>query len=60
MHLKKCAIDLNFFKSGNGELVQDKDSLQEIGNYWESLSKFNRWGGNFKSFIDTPHFERYV
>nr|WP_223154740.1 hypothetical protein [Campylobacter concisus] len=29
-----------------------------MGNYWESLNTLNRWGGNFKNFIDVPHFER--
>ena len=57
MHLKRCAADLHIFK--NGEWLQSKQQLQGIGDYWESLDVSNRWGGNFKSFIDTPHFERY-
>ena len=56
MHLKKCAIDLHIFQ--NGEWLQEKADLQTIGDYWESLDQENKWGGNFKSFIDTPHFER--
>ena len=56
MHLKRCAADLHIFK--NGEWLQSKQQLQGIGDYWESLDLSNRWGGNFKSFIDTPHFER--
>lgn len=56
MHLKRCAADLHIFK--NGEWLQSKLQLQIIGDYWESLDQSNRWGGNFKSFIDTPHFER--
>ena len=56
MHLKRCAADLHIFK--NGEWLQLKQQLQGIGDYWESLDLSNRWGGNFKSFIDTPHFER--
>src|SRR3990167_10238318 len=52
-HLKKLAIDLNFFR--NGELIQDKEGLQKLGNYWEELSSLNKWGGNFKTFVDTPH-----
>ena len=56
MHLKRCAADLHIFK--NGEWLQSKTQLQSIGDYWESLDQSNRWGGNFKSFIDTPHFER--
>lgn len=52
MHLKKCAADLHFFKAG--KLCYPK----ELGDYWEGLSPFNRWGGNFRSFKDAPHFER--
>jgi hypothetical protein len=57
-HLKRCAIDLNFFK--DGKLVWDKTQLAPIGAYWESLHPKNRWGGNFKSLVDVPHFERNV
>ena len=56
MHLKRCAADLHIFK--NGEWLPSKQQLQSIGDYWQSLDEHNRWGGNFKSFIDTPHFER--
>jgi peptidoglycan L-alanyl-D-glutamate endopeptidase CwlK len=63
MHLKKCAVDLNFFK--DGVLVETPN---EIGKYWESLDPLNRWGGSWRglveakksTFIDKPHFERYV
>ena len=57
-HLKRLAIDLNFFK--NGEYLTAKEDLQEIGDYWESLNNKNSWGGNWQGFIDTPHFERRV
>lgn len=57
-HLKRCAIDLNFFK--DGKLVWDKEKIRPIGVYWESLNPINRWGGNFKSLVDVPHFERNV
>ena len=56
MHLNRCAPYLNKFK--NGEWLQSKSELQNIGDYWESLDHSNKWGGNFKNFIDTPHFER--
>lgn len=58
-HLKKLAIDLNIFDKEN-VFVLDKNILQWIGDYWESLSKQNKWGGNYKNFIDCPHFERIV
>lgn len=55
-HLKRLAVDFNFFI--NGELTYDKERLKELGAFWESLNDKNRWGGNFKTFTDTPHFER--
>lgn len=57
-HLRKCAIDLNFIQ--NERLVYDRTKLQPIGDYWESLHPNNRWGGNWKSFKDMPHFERHT
>jgi hypothetical protein len=58
LHLKRCAIDLNFFK--DGQIIWDKQTLAPLGAYWESLNPNNRWGGNFKSLVDCPHFERNV
>lgn len=55
-HLKRCAIDLNFFK--DGKLVYDIPTLKPVGDYWESLSPQNSWGGNWAVFKDVPHFER--
>ena len=56
-HLKKLAIDLFFFK--DGVILQTKDSLQKLGDYWETLYCKNSWGGNWKGgFIDVPHWER--
>jgi len=55
-HLRRLAIDLNFFREGR--LVATKAELAGLGSYWESLNPANRWGGNFKSLVDTPHFER--
>lgn len=57
-HLRRLAIDLNFFK--DGKLVATKSELAGLGDYWESLNPVNRWGGNFKSLVDTPHFERNI
>lgn len=55
-HLRRCAIDLNFFQ--RGELCYDRVALRPIGEYWESLDEKNSWGGNWNSFKDVPHFER--
>lgn len=57
-HLRRLAIDLNFFRGG--QLVGDVGSLASLGAWWESLNPQNRWGGNFKTLVDTPHFERNV
>jgi len=57
-HLVRCAIDLNFFI--NGKLTYDRTLIQPVGDYWESLNPKNRWGGNWKTFKDIPHFERNV
>lgn len=56
-HRKRLAIDFNFFI--NGKLTYEKAKVQVLGDFWESLSPQNRWGGNWQ-FQDTPHFERVV
>lgn len=55
-HLRRLAIDLNFFNDA-GQLVSNP---QDMGTFWESLNPFNRWGGNFTTLRDYPHFERNV
>ncbi len=55
-HLRRLAIDLNFFK--DGKLIYDKSELHPVGDYWEALDTKNSWGGNWNSFKDLPHFER--
>lgn len=54
-HLDSLAIDIYFFKEG--KMIDNKTDLQILGDYWESLNTSNRWGGNYKSFLDCPHFE---
>jgi peptidoglycan L-alanyl-D-glutamate endopeptidase CwlK len=54
--LKRCAIDLNFFK--DGKIIWDKAILAPLGAYWETLNKANSWGGNGVKLVDTPHFSR--
>ncbi len=56
-HIQKLAIDLAIFDQ-QGNWLQDKNRLQMFGDYWESLNDENSWGGNWKTFLDTPHFER--
>lgn len=57
-HLNRLAIDFNFFV--DGVLTYEKSKLQILGDFWENLNEKNRWGGNFKSFLDVPHFERNI
>lgn len=60
-HLRRLAVDFNFFKDGN--LTYKWNDVKPIGDYWESLHPDNRWGGDWNKndrkdgFIDTPHFE---
>jgi hypothetical protein len=55
-HCKRLAIDLNLF-SPDAEYLKDFKSYEKFGLYWESLDKRNRWGGLFKTLIDSNHFE---
>jgi hypothetical protein len=53
------------FKSNNLEIllltqVKGWGYYQGVGVLPESLTPINRWGGNFKGFVDVPHFERGV
>lgn len=57
-HLKRLAVDFNFFI--NGKLTYDLAVIKPLGIYWESLNTKNRWGGNFTSLKDSPHFERNI
>jgi len=61
-HLNRLAVDFNFFSYADGKIIMqtDKKSLQWIGDFWEKLDKKNSWGGNWKNFIDCPHFQRNV
>ncbi len=54
-HQDKLAADLYITK--DGQLLESKESLQAVGDYWEKLNIHNKWGGNYKSFVDAPHFE---
>ena len=56
-HLRRLAIDLNFFK--DGKCIYNVDTLKPLGQYWESLHPKNRWGGSWR-FVDVPHFERNI
>ena len=57
-HAKRLAQDFNHFIGG--VLTYEKALLQKLGDYWESLHPKNRWGGNFKSILDVPHYEMNI
>lgn len=56
-HMKRLAIDFNIFLP-SGALLQKAKDAQVLGDFWESLDPNNRWGGNWTTFVDAPHFER--
>ena len=61
IHQDRMAIDLNFFKrnaSGKPELTYKVEDTKPMGDFWESLSPQNKWGGRWKDPADTPHFQR--
>lgn len=58
LHLKRLAIDFNFFK--DGKLVYGKELLAPLGVYWESLNPLNSWGGNGVKLVDIPHWSRGI
>lgn len=57
-HLKRLAIDFNFFVDGN--LVYEHPLVTHLGTFWESLNVKNKAGMFWTSFPDSPHFERRV
>lgn len=58
-HLTGDAVDLGALK--NGEITWDKASYATIAKAMKQAAKeLNvniRWGGDFKTFFDGPHFE---
>ena len=52
-HLDRLAIDINFFDE-NFKLIECPVA---VGDYWESLSDNNEWGGKW-TFKDSGHFQR--
>ena len=56
-HYKRLAIDLNLFR--RNVFLPTTEAHQELGEYWERLSPFCRWGGKFKR-KDGNHYEMIV
>lgn len=44
-HIRKCAVNLSFFKESNGrwELIQSYETLKPLGEFWQSLNPRNQW-----------------
>ncbi|MGE8153246.1 N-acetylmuramidase domain-containing protein [Pseudomonas vancouverensis] len=60
MHLRKCALDLNFFKQQGDDIqwVSSSLELEALGQFWEALDGRNGWGGHATPDMDIAHFER--
>lgn len=58
-HILGLAVDLCFIEDllDDGIMNWTADKYRHLGIYWESLDDKNRWGGNWKTFVDAPHFE---
>jgi hypothetical protein len=54
-HMQRKAIDLFVFI--DNKYKTDCDSYRKLGDYWESLSENNTWGGRWKH-KDCVHFQR--
>jgi hypothetical protein len=55
-HTRRLAIDLNIFMPDG--TFATLGQIEPLGTFWESLHTLNRWGGNFTTIKDGPHFER--
>ncbi len=56
LHCKRLAIDINLFDK-NHNYISSEEEYRPFGEYWESLSGDNRWGGKFPRG-DADHFEK--
>lgn len=54
LHLKRLAVDLNFFING---VYQDQtEAYRPLGEHWKTLDPLCRWGGDFQTRPDGNHF----
>lgn len=61
IHKSRLAVDFNIFKASDLSRICTVEESTPLGEFWQSLSKQNFWGGYFKSpRPDAPHFERRV
>lgn len=54
-HEKGCAGDLSLFHPVSGKYLSKTSDHKKLGEYWENLSPYNRWGGRYN---DGNHYER--
>jgi hypothetical protein len=61
-HIDKLAIDIFFWQDGKfiSNVPENREKLEDMGNYWESRHPMNIWGGHFNSLIDINHYERSI
>lgn len=52
LHYDRSAIDINLFKGGRW--LQETSDFQELGEFWESLHHYCKWGGRLAN--DGNHF----
>lgn len=61
LHCQRLAVDLNIFEP-SGHFLTHVNDYRKFGEYWQTLHKFNRWGGCFHNSHgelkpDSDHFE---
>jgi hypothetical protein len=62
LHQDKLAFDVNLMKtptSGYG-YIPDSAQYKPLGDIWKRLHPLNRWGGDFRNFVDGNHFEMNI
>ncbi|MDX1728138.1 MAG: M15 family metallopeptidase [Pseudoalteromonas tetraodonis] len=57
LHQDRLAIDINLFVDGQPQWNMC-DEWVMLGEYWESLSFLNVWGGRWQEPFDPYHFQR--
>jgi hypothetical protein len=57
LHIDCLAIDISIDEMPGKIYLTDSEDYRFAGEYWESLHKLNRWGGNFSTRKDGNHFE---
>ena len=56
-HLKRRALDIQIYDR-DGRYFNGGAPYKEVADYFVSLRDGNVWGGSWRTFKDTPHYER--